>query len=81
MDWQLQQAKNRFSEVIRRAQTDDAQIITVRGKEAAVVISAQRYRQLLGQSGTLVEFMQRSPWAETELDIRRPRDTGRDVRL
>lgn len=81
MDWQLQQAKNKFSEVIRQAQTDDAQIITVRGKEAAVVISAQRYRQLLGQKDTLVEFMQRSPWAETEIGIDRSRETGRDVQL
>lgn len=81
MNWQLQQAKNRFSEVIRQARADDAQIITVRGKEAAVVISAERYRQLLGRRDTLVEFMQRSPWAETDIDIERSRDTGRDVKL
>lgn len=81
MDWQLQQAKNRLSEVVRQALTDDAQIITVRGKETAVVISAQRYRQLLGQKDTLAEFMQHSPWAEMELELERSRDTGRDVRL
>lgn len=81
MDWQLQQAKNRLSEVVKRAQTDDAQIITVRGKEAAVVISAKRYRQLLGRDDSLVEFMQRSPWAESDIPIERPRDTGRDVKL
>lgn len=81
MDWQLQQAKNRFSEIVRRAQTEDAQIITVRGKQAAVVLSVERYEELLGQSDSLAEFMQRSPWAETALAIERADEPGRDVRL
>lgn len=80
MDWQLQQAKNRLSEVIRQS-ANDAQTITVRGKQAAVVISAERYRQLLGQKESLIEFMQRAPWAKTELDVVRNRDTGRDIQL
>lgn len=80
MNWQLQQAKNRLSELIRQS-ANDAQTITVRGEEVAVVISAQRYRQLLGQKESLVDFMQRSPWAETELEVKRSRDTGRDIQL
>lgn len=81
MNWQLQQAKNRLSEVIRQAQTQDAQVITVRGKEAAVLISAQRYRQLIGQKDSLADFMRSSPWAETELDVTRSQDSGRDIQL
>lgn len=81
MDWQLQHAKNRLSEVIRLAQADAAQIITVRGEEAAVVISTQRYRQLLGRTDSLAEFMQRSPWADTQLNLERSEDTGRDIEL
>lgn len=81
MDWQLQQAKNRFSEVVRRARTEDAQVITVRGKQAAVVLSVERYQQLLGRWDSLAEFMHRSPWAQTTLDIERSDDTGGDVQL
>lgn len=80
MNWQLQQAKNRLSEVIRQS-ANDAQTITVRGRETAVVISAERYRQLLGHKESLVDFMQHSPWAKTDLDITRSRDTGRDIQL
>lgn len=81
MNWQLQQAKNRLSEVIRQAQTHDAQVITVRGKETAVLVSAQRYRQLIGQKDSLADFMRRSPWAETELDVTRSQDLGRNIQL
>lgn len=80
MNWQLQEAKNRLSEVIRQAK-DDPQTITVRGESAAVLISAQRYRELLGRNESLVGFMQHSPWADTELNVERSEDTGRDIEL
>lgn len=44
--WQLQEAKNRFSAVVKAAQ-DQAQIVTVHGQAAAVVISPQRYAALM----------------------------------
>lgn len=44
--WQLQEAKNRFSAVVKAAQ-DQAQVVTVHGQAAAVVLSPKRYAALL----------------------------------
>jgi prevent-host-death family protein len=45
-DWQLQDAKNRFSQVVRAAREGVPQWVTVHGKRAVVVLSAQQYAQL-----------------------------------
>ena len=81
MPWQLQEAKNRLSQVVRDAKTRGPQVITVRGEEAAVVLSPDDYRRISRTEGTLVAFFQRSPWADVELDLRRPRDAGREIEL
>jgi prevent-host-death family protein len=81
MSWQLQEAKNKFSKVIHDARTSGPQSITVRGKETAVVLSAEDYRKLTKKQGSLIGFFQESPWAEVELDITRSEDTGRDIEL
>jgi len=41
--WKLQDAKARFSELVRKAQTEGPQHVTVHGKEAVVVVSASEY--------------------------------------
>src|SRR5262249_54067411 len=41
--WKLQDAKARFSEVVRKAQTEGPQHVTVHGKDAVVVVSASQY--------------------------------------
>lgn len=79
--WQLQEAKNRLSEVVRKAREDGPQIITVHGSDAVVVVRADQYKKLSSRRGTLVEFFGRSPLTKVELDLRRPRDTGRNVEL
>jgi prevent-host-death family protein len=43
MDWPLQDAKNRFSEVVQRARREGPQTVTLRGERAAVVLSAADY--------------------------------------
>lgn len=81
MSWQLQDAKAKFSRVIQEAQRQP-QFITLRGEEKAVVLSAQAYAELVGRhEGGLVEFLRSSPWADTELEIERSTDTGRNVEL
>lgn len=45
-EWQLQAAKNRFSEVVNRAITDGAQTITRHGKPVVVVMSQEEFRKL-----------------------------------
>jgi len=81
MPWQLQEAKNRLSEVVREAQVTGPQLITVRGKEAVVVVSADDFRRMTHREGTLLDFFRNSPWSEVDLDIERSKDASRDVAL
>ena len=44
MEWQLQQAKQQFSEVVRRALEGGPQVVTRHGREAVVVVSAAEFK-------------------------------------
>ena len=44
--WQLQEAKNRLSELVEQAMTTGAQVITKHGRPAVVVLSASKYAEL-----------------------------------
>jgi prevent-host-death family protein len=85
--WQLQEAKNKLSEVIRRAREEGPQTITVRGENAVVVLQAEMYGEYL-QSGrpkeSLAKFFER--WRKilgpNALDLSSPpEDPPRDVDL
>ncbi len=69
--WQLQEAKNKFSEVIERASQGETQVITRHGEEVAAIISIEQYSKLKKPKQTLVEFLFTSPLAESELDVAR----------
>lgn len=79
--WKLEDAKARFSEVVRRARNEGPQRVTVRGKDAVVIISADELDQLLprGKRLPFVPFME-SLHVEG-LDLSREPDYGRDVEL
>ena len=79
--WALQDAKNRFSEVVKHALHEGPQTITRRGKETAVIVSMSDFRALAGTKGDLVRFLQKSPLADAELEIDRRREFGRGVEL
>lgn len=79
--WQLQDAKNRFSEVVRKAREDGPQMITVHGTDAVVVVAAEQYRTLSNRKGTLTDFFRRSPLVEVDLDLARSRDRGRPLKI
>lgn len=79
--WQLQEAKNRLSELVRQARKDGPQTITVHGADAVVVVDAEQFRKLSPRKGSFVEFLRRSPLVGTEIDISRSRDSGRPVPL
>jgi prevent-host-death family protein len=81
MIWQLQEAKKELNRVIQQARISGPQTITVQGKEAAVVLSAEDYQRLTEKKNSLVSFFQSSPWAEVEIDLTRSRETGRDIEL
>jgi len=77
--WQLQEAKNRLSELVRKARDEGPQVITVHGSDAAVIVSAEQYARLSRRKGTLVDFFRKSPLVGEELDLTRSRDRGRRV--
>ena len=79
--WQLQEAKNRLSEVVDKALQQGPQVITRRGAETAIVLSMADYRRLRQPETDLVDFFRTSPLAGVELDLERVRDTGREIEL
>lgn len=80
MAWQLQAAKQHFSELVERARREGPQVVTKHGKEAVVVVSAEDYRQLRGGGPSFLEFIQSGPDFDA-LDLNRVEDRGRDVEL
>lgn len=69
--WQLQEAKNRFSEVVDEAVKRGPQIITRRGVETAVLLSAADYRNLVLSAPSITEFFRNSPLVGEDLDLSR----------
>lgn len=59
--WQMQEAKARMSELVKRAQSEGPQDITLHGKSVAVVLSRETYDQLSRNQQSLTEFMRQSP--------------------
>ena len=81
--WQMQEAKARLSEVVKRAELDGPQDITVHGRSVAVVLSRAAFERLSGQNASLVDFMQASPLAglDDELVFERDASPTRDIAL
>jgi prevent-host-death family protein len=81
--WRLQDAKARFSELVRRARSEGPQHVTVHGRDEVVVIAAEDFRRLKGDATgeALVAAMQASPYRESELQPQRFRLPVRDVIL
>ncbi len=69
--WQLQDAKNKFSNLVKKAQHTGPQVVTKYGKDAVVVLSIDEYKKIIKPKMNLVKFFQSSPLANTELDISR----------
>jgi len=76
-EWQLQEAKGRFSQLIKQA-ASGAQVVTVHGKPTAVIISADEYARLTRRLGKLSAALLHPDLAGEDLDISRSRDAGRD---
>ncbi|HEY7199509.1 MAG TPA: type II toxin-antitoxin system Phd/YefM family antitoxin [Candidatus Dormibacteraeota bacterium] len=78
--WQLQEAKQRFSEVVRQAEADGPQVVTRHGHEVVVILSADEYRRLQAGRSDFKEFLLAAPDLD-ELDIRRSDDLPRHIEL
>lgn len=79
--WQLQEAKARLSELLRSAQDDGPQEITVHGRSAAILLSKEDYDRLRDAKPSFVDFMLSSPLAGTNLQVRRDPSKSRKVTL
>lgn len=79
--WQLQEAKNKFSSLVNQAKTQGPQIVTRHGEKVAVVISFEEYRQLSRPRESLVDFFQRSPLSDVDLELTRSKELPREVEL
>ena len=77
--WQLQEAKQRFSELIRSVEADGPQVVTRHGEDVAVVISISEYRHLRHEGENFKAFLQSAP--DLDLDISRPAQPARLVGL
>jgi antitoxin Phd len=79
--WQLQEAKNRFSEVVNKALAVGPQKVTRHGKEVVVILSADEYERLQRKQESIVEFFRRSPLVGMDLDLERDRSLPRNIEL
>ncbi len=79
MPWQLQEAKQRFSEVVRRALESGPQVVTRHGRPAVVVVAAPEYDRLERRS-RFKDFLRSAPDL-SRLRIRRDRRPARRVAL
>lgn len=79
--WQLQDAKNRFSEVVKKALANGPQIVTKRGVETVIVLSVKEYRKLKRPKNSLVDFFKDSPLRDMDIDMTRSKGPAREIDL
>jgi len=81
--WALQDAKARFSELVRRAQADGPQLVTVHGRDEVVVLSVEDFAQLHDEATgeALIAAMQACPSQDIDLAPERMAMPVRDIAL
>jgi len=81
--WRLQDAKARFSELVRLAHSDGPQHVTLHGRDAVVVLDADEFRRLKGEltGQLLIDALQASPHRDVKIEPRRSVMPVRDVSL
>lgn len=81
--WRLQDAKARFSEVVRKAHSEGPQHVTLHGREAVVIVDAAAFRRLSGQQTgqLLINALQSSPHRAISIEPARAPMPVRSVKL
>ena len=81
--WRLQDARARFSALVRLAHSDGPQHVTLHGRDAVVVIAADDFQRLKGErtGQLLIDALQASPHRDTKIEPRRSVMPARDVKL
>jgi antitoxin Phd len=78
-EWQLQEAKSKFSEVVTGALAGQEQVVTKRGEKAVVVVAYEKYQKLVHGQKTLLEVFSSAP--DIELNIERDKTPIKPFRL
>jgi prevent-host-death family protein len=78
MNWQVQEAKQRFSELVRRTLEEGPQVVTRHGEEVVVVVAADEYRRSQQDRTSFKEFLMSGPSFD-DLDLERSSELPRDV--
>ena len=81
MQWQVQEAKQRFSEVLRAAEGGEPQIVTKHGAEVAVVLDIAEYRRLRGETLGFMDYLMSGPLLDEDLDLGRRNEPPREIDL
>lgn len=79
--WALQDAKARFSEVVKRAENEGPQIISIHGDPKVVVISQVEYLSLIAPEGSLFDLLRKSPLTGLAIEFERDKSLPRDIDL
>ena len=79
MEWQLQEAKAKFSELVQKAIDEGPQTVTRRGKPSVVVLSAEQFDLMEKRQISLKDLLQSAPWHE--LEIERDKSYPREIEL
>jgi prevent-host-death family protein len=86
--WQIQEAKQRFSEMIRAVRTEGPQVITRHGEDVAVIVEISEYRRLTRPAADLASILLGGPKLDdstavvfAEIEAERKADFGRVVDL
>jgi prevent-host-death family protein len=81
--WRLQDAKARFSELVRLAQSNGPQHVTLHGRDSVVVVDAAEFRRLKGErtGQLLIDALQASPHRAIEVEPRRSAMPVRAIKL
>ena len=79
--WTLQDAKNKFSQVVNSALMDGPQYVTRRGADAVVVMSVKEYEALTTHKPSFRDFLLQCPKLDGEDPFERQIEYPRELEL
>lgn len=79
--WQIQEAKAKFSQLVKDANEHGFQTITKQGEPIAVIISKKEFDEITKPKTSLLDFFKAAPCQDIELDLNRSKDISREIEL
>ncbi len=79
--WKLQDAKNRFSQLVEEALAHGPQYVTRRGVETVVIVSVEDYEALASHKPPFTDFLLSCPKLDQDFEFERHKDYPRSLEL